>query len=192
MAEGSFMLVGLGNPGRQYEATRHNLGFMLIDRISRLGGIALDKRTGAALWGAGVYEGTPITLVKPLTYMNRSGEAVRALVKQRPPGLDRLWVAHDELDLPLGRMRLRTAGGAGGHRGVRSVIASLGTNEFGRIRLGIGRPPEGWDAADYVLSPFSRDEHDIVDDLLERGVDAVMAVIQQGAEVAMDRFNPAP
>lgn len=186
------MLVGLGNPGRRYERTRHNLGFMLIDRIARSAGIPLGSRTGAALWGAGEYKGAPITLVKPLTYMNRSGEAVRALVRQRPPGNERLWVAHDELDLPLGRLRLRTAGGAGGHRGVRSVIAGLGTNEFGRIRLGVGRPPDGWDAADYVLSPFPREEHDIVDDLLGRAADAVAVVIQHGAEAAMDRFNPAP
>lgn len=183
------LVVGLGNPGPEYASTRHNVGFLAVDRLAvRLGG--RWKRASfpglEALAQAGEHR---VVLLKPATYMNLSGKAVAAAARRHRLGPGEICLVHDDLDLPPGAVRVRTEGGAGGHRGILSVIAELGTNAFGRVRVGIGRPGPGVEPADYVLSPFAPTEWEIVAAGVDRAVDAVLAVIADGYEVAMNRFN---
>lgn len=180
------LIVGLGNPGREYEETRHNVGFMLIDRLASDRNIKL-KRSGAALIGKGTVGGAQAVLMKPLTYMNLSGEAVARFSDFSIP-VESIVVAHDDCDLPLGRIRLKKNGGSGGHKGIISITERLGSPDFQRVRLGIGRPDHG-DVADYVLSPFKRDESDFLDEMLTRGIESVEALASFGIDAAMNRFN---
>lgn len=204
-------IVGLGNPGSRYEKTRHNVGFMLIDRIARVYGIRCDRRGMRAAWGKGAIEGEDVILIKPQTFMNLSGESVLEFRTAFPEvELNSIIVAFDDCDLPLGRLRIRKSGSSGGHRGIASIIRCLGNPDFPRIRLGVGRP-EGAGAGgtgggggsirtagdaeeglvDYVLSPFSVDELHTVDDMLTRAAASVEAIIREGIEAAMNRYNPA-
>lgn len=181
------LIVGLGNPGREYEKTRHNAGFMLVDLLASEFGIKFDKK-GKGVWGKGRISGQDVLLLKPQTFMNLSGEAVaeaRAFYKV-PEGS--VIVAYDDCDLPTGKIRIRKDGGSGGHRGVNSIIAALGTKEFPRIRLGVGRPALG-DIVGYVLSPFTKDEQSAVDEMLSRGKEAVELLMTSGIDQAMNRFN---
>ncbi|HEX6988272.1 MAG TPA: aminoacyl-tRNA hydrolase [Bacillota bacterium] len=185
----SLLLVGLGNPGAAYASTRHNVGFWVIDRISRVSGIKVGRRGYSSLWGQGRIDGIPVALCKPQTYMNLSGRAVAPLAARLGLVPGRIWLIHDDLDLPVGRLRLRLGGGSGGHRGVDSVIESLGTRAFGRIRVGIGRPPRDDDPAAYVLSVPPVVEQDILKDAADRAAQAALTVVREGAEAAMNRFN---
>ncbi len=183
------LIVGLGNPGPGYARHRHNLGFMAVDRFAERHGFRFSQRAANALVATGAFEGAPLTLAKPQTFMNRSGEPVRGLVQRYTRGPRDLVVVYDELDLPLGRLRIRKEGSPGGHNGMRDVIRALGTQEFVRLRLGIGRPPSDEDPADYVLSPFTPDERPQVEALLDAAVAALEHLLRDGAESAMNEFN---
>lgn len=185
----TFLLIGLGNPGREYKDNRHNIGFMLVDRLAvhlNARGLKLQSR---AIVTSGLYEDRKIILAKPQTYMNLSGQSVQGLLRfyKIPPG--NLIVAHDDLDLPLGTIRIRPGGGAGGQRGMASTIEYLGTKEFPRLRLGIGRPPGRMDPADYVLQNFSRADLLVVSGTLERATQAVLSFVTDGLNIAMNKFN---
>lgn len=184
-----WLLVGLGNPGPRYAATRHNLGRRVIERLAERMAIPLDSSRGNARYGLGRLGERRVCLAIPLTYMNESGQAVGPLARffKVPP--ERVLVAYDELDLPLGQLRLRPEGGPGGHRGMRSLIQAMGTSAFPRLRLGIGRPPAAWDPADYVLAAFAPDELPVVEGLLDEGVEALDFAVREGLEAAMNRFN---
>jgi PTH1 family peptidyl-tRNA hydrolase len=183
------LIVGLGNPGPGYARHRHNVGFMVVDRFAERHGFRFGKREANALVATGSFEGEPLALAKPQAYMNRSGAPVRALVRRYTRGPADLIVVYDELDLPLGRLRIRKEGSHGGHNGMRDIIAALGTQEFVRVRLGVGRPPSGEDSADHVLSPFTPDERPIVEAMIDAGVTALESILRHGIDPAMNQFN---
>ena len=183
------VVVGLGNPGRKYERTRHNAGFMAVGELARRLRIDIFQEKCHSLIGRRRIETAQIVLVKPQTYMNESGRAVAALLQGFYVSPGDLIVIHDELDLPLGTVRIKTGGGHGGHNGLRSIIESLGTPDFIRVRMGIGRPSQGVDSADYVLSPFLADEQKAAADEAGRAADAVLAIASQGMTKAMNLFN---
>ncbi len=185
----TFLLVGLGNPGRQYRENRHNIGFMALDRIS----IALEAKLGRlqsrALVASVTWQGNRVILAKPQTFMNLSGQAVASLLRFYKIPLTQLLVIHDDLDLPLGTLRLRPSGGSAGQRGLASTIQQLGTQDFPRLRLGIGRPPGQMDAADYVLQDFSQSERELLTIVLDNSVAAAQTFMRGGLEKAMNEFN---
>ncbi len=184
-----FLLIGLGNPGREYRDNRHNFGFMLVDRLCvRLNARGLKLQSKAIVTSA-VYEGRKLLLAKPQTYMNLSGQAIQGLAHFYKLELDQLLVAHDDLDIPFGAIRIRPGGGPGGQKGVASAIERLGTKDFARLRLGIGRPPGRMDPADYVLQDFSRGELQDVSAILDRAADAALSFVTDGLEKTMNRFN---
>jgi len=185
-----FLIVGLGNPGDDYAQTRHNLGFMLVDRLAGEADISVKRRECQSLIGSGVVEAERVKLVKPQTYMNLSGEAVSCLSsKYEIEATKSLIVISDDLALPFGAIRLRQRGSAGGHNGLKSVIASLGTNEFVRLRIGIQPEHPLSDAKKFVLSEFSREEKRALDEILERSAQAVRSVIGDGIAKAMSLHN---
>lgn len=189
MTDNTFLIVGLGNPGREYRETRHNIGFMLVDRLAVRLNVSFRRLQFKALVANGVYAGNKVILAKPQTFMNLSGQAVSALVRfyKLPP--DNLMVVHDHLDLPFGSIRIRPEGGAGGQRGMESIIQRLGTQEFPRMRLGIGRPPGQMDPAAYVLQDFPDGDSAFLSQMLDRAAEAVMAWMDDGLEASMNRFN---
>lgn len=189
MPEAPFILVGLGNPGREYRGNRHNVGFMTIDRLSEAFAIKISKVQAKALVGSGQWEGRKIILVKPQTYMNLSGDAVGSLLRYYKVPLAQLMVAHDDLDLPVGVIRLRPGGGSAGQKGVASTINKVGTQNFPRLRIGIGRPPGQMAAADYVLQNFSKADQEIIDPTIVRAVEAIKVFIRDGLDAAMNQFN---
>ena len=184
-----YLIVGLGNPGRKYEATRHNVGWQVLDEIARRAGVRFDKTEKKALTASAVIEGRRVLLAKPQTFMNLSGEAVRGLVDFYRIDLAKLLVIYDDLDLPLGTLRLREGGSAGGQRGVKNIIQHLGTQDFNRVRFGIGRPPGRMDAAAYVLQAFSGDDAILAREVTDRAADAVSLWLREGIELAMSRYN---
>lgn len=189
-----FLIVGLGNPGAQYEWTRHNLGFMLIDRIAQEAGAAVKRKECRALVGRAELAGQRVELVKPQTFMNLSGEAVSCLVAKQEDKADAiksLVVISDDLALPFGTIRLRPRGSAGGHNGLKSIIAALRTEEFMRLRIGIQPAHMVADTKRFVLEEFSRAERAEVEKILERSADALRAVIRDGIEKAMAAYNKA-
>ncbi len=183
------IVVGLGNPGKKYGRTRHNAGFMVAEELARRLRIEISQEKCHSLIGRGHIETTQIVLVKPQTYMNESGRAVAALLQDFYISPGDLVVIHDELDLPLGTVRIKTGGGHGGHNGLRSIIDSLGTSDFIRVRMGIGRPAQNVDSADYVLSPFLAGEQKAAAEAAGRAADAVLAIASQGMPRAMNLFN---
>jgi PTH1 family peptidyl-tRNA hydrolase len=183
------VVVGLGNPGKKYERTRHNAGFMAADELARRLRIEISQEKCHSLIGRGRIETAQIVLAKPQTYMNESGRAVAALLQDFSVSPDDLIVIHDELDLPLGTVRIKTGGGHGGHNGLRSIIEFLGTSDFTRVRMGIGRPAPGVDSADHVLSSFRADEKQAAAEAAGRAADAVLAIASQGMTRAMSLFN---
>ncbi|MBP7998492.1 MAG: aminoacyl-tRNA hydrolase [Chloroflexi bacterium] len=183
-----FLIVGLGNPGRQYVHTRHNIGFMAVDKIAAAYKIELSRVQSKAIVGSGTIAGHPVILAKPQTGMNISGSSVGPMVNFYKVPVENVLVIFDELDLPLGTLRLRGKGGAGGHNGMKSLIQHLG-QEFPRARLGIGRPPGRMAPANYVLQQFDRDELPIVQDLLHRTLKAVETFLQSGIDLAMTHHN---
>jgi PTH1 family peptidyl-tRNA hydrolase len=185
------LIVGLGNPGAEYERTRHNLGFMLIDRLAGEAGATVKRRECRSLVGSASIEGVRVGLVKPQTYMNLSGEAVACLMAKRSSdtGDPILIVISDDLALPFGTIRLRARGSAGGHNGLKSIIASLGTNEFVRLRVGIQPDHPISDQIGFVLDGFSRSERSEVAGILDRGAEALRCVLREGIAKAMSRYN---
>ena len=185
------LIVGLGNPGAEYEKTRHNLGFMLIDKLAHVEGIVVNRRECSALVGRGEIEGVRTKLAKPHTFMNLSGHAVSCLLaklKTESP-VAQLIVISDDLALPLGKIRIRERGSAGGHNGLKSIIASIGTDEFVRLRIGIQPDHPISDSKRFVLDTFSRSERPIVADVLEQSADAIRTILRDGALKAMAQFN---
>jgi PTH1 family peptidyl-tRNA hydrolase len=182
------LVAGLGNPGREYARTRHNVGHMVADELARRHGASFRSKFSGELADLRL-DGARVALVKPLTYMNESGRSVAAAVRFYKLEPERLLVVHDEVDLDLGRLQARLGGGLAGHNGPRSVAQHLGTAEFGRLRVGVGRPGRGdpRPVADYVLSPFD-DEVDVAA-LVERSADAVETVVRDGLEAAQQRYN---
>jgi len=184
------LIVGLGNPGPKYELTRHNVGFLALDLIAdEIGCGEINSRFGESLIATGRYRGQKIVLAKPQTFMNRSGRAVAKLAAAYGVCPDEIIVIHDDVDLEFGRLRIRTQGGDGGHKGVQSVLQELGAQNFLRVRIGVGRPPEGMDTPDYVLSVFDDGELEILNKILPIVKDAVLTLISQGADAAMNRYN---
>jgi len=185
----TYLLVGLGNPGREYRTNRHNLGFMTIDQLSQALGIRMSRVQSKALVGIGPMDQSKVVVAKPQTYMNLSGQAVSSLLRFYKIPLDRLLVIHDELDLPLGTLRLRPGGGSAGNRGLASIIEQLGTQEFPRLRIGIGHPPGQMSGADYVLRDFPPVERELLEMVLKRAVEAVQVFVKSGLEAAMNQYN---
>lgn len=185
------LIVGLGNPGREYRGNRHNVGFMAVDQICESINVRLSRMQSKALIGSGLVNDSKIVLAKPQTFMNNSGQAVAALVRFYKIPLDQLLVIHDDLDLPLGTIRMRPGGGPGGQKGLASTIQHLGTQEFPRLRIGIGRPPGRMDAAAYVLQDFSKADQEIIQIVLQKAVEATQVFINKGLEQAMNQFNGA-
>lgn len=189
------LVVGLGNPGPEYADSRHNAGFRVLGELARRHGIALAReRRVLGRFGRGRVRGVDAGLLEPHTYMNRSGQAVLAATTEFPldeVGSD-LIVVYDDLDLPFGRLRMRPGGGAGGQKGLADIQTRLGRNDFPRLRFGIGRPPPGEDAVDYVLAPFDAEQQADLAAVLERAADAIEAILVDGVQLAMNRFNASP
>jgi peptidyl-tRNA hydrolase, PTH1 family len=189
MTTDTFLLIGLGNPGREYRDTRHNFGFMLIDRLAvRLNARGMKVQSKAIVTDA-MYEDRKLILAKPQTYMNLSGQSVQGLVHFYKIPLTNMMVLSDDLDIPFGTIRIRAAGGPGGQRGLSSVIESLGTKDFPRLRLGIGRPPGRMDPANFILQNFSRDEMKSLSGILDAGADATLEFVSKDLNAAMNKFN---
>lgn len=185
-----YLIVGLGNPGREYRFNRHNAGFMLLDRfVERHGLPGFTRRQGKALITTGVLDGKGLILAKPQTFMNLSGEAVAPLVRFYQVPLERLLVCFDDIDLPVGTLRLRPEGGSSGQGGMKSIIQQLGTESFPRLRLGVGRPPGVKAAANYVLKDLRGEELEIIDGALDKAVQAVELFVKEDLVTAMNRFN---
>ena len=183
------LIVGLGNPGRKYDRTRHNIGFRVVDDIAQKNRVAVKKRSCDSLVGELINVGETVLLAKPQTYMNLSGPAVKALLKSTRSSPENLVVIYDELDLPFGRIRVRQKGSAAGHRGVMSIMETLAGAPFYRVRVGIGRPPQGVEPADFVLQPFSPDEVEQLDAVVARAANAALCILQEGGDRAMEKFN---
>ncbi|MFJ5966131.1 aminoacyl-tRNA hydrolase [Bacillus sp. NPDC093026] len=181
--------IGLGNPGREYEKTRHNVGFMTIDELSKKWNIPLNQSKFNGQYGTGIVSGQKVLLVKPLTYMNLSGECVRPLLDYYDIPLEDVKVIYDDLDLPTGRIRLRTKGSAGGHNGIKSLIQHLGSPEFDRIRIGIGRPQNGMKVVDYVLGRFSEEEQPVIVSAIQASVEACEVALTKPFLEVMNDFN---
>lgn len=185
-----FLIAGLGNPGRQYEKTRHNMGFDTIDELIDRHRIPQGGIAHKAMYGKGMIAGEKVLAVKPLTYMNLSGESLREWVNyyKLDPETEMV-VIYDDIDLDPGQIRIRKKGSAGGHNGIKSIIAQLGTQNFYRIKVGVGAKPRGWDLADYVLGRFSSDERIAVDKSICDAADAVEMILRDGIESAMNHYN---
>jgi len=188
-AQRTVMIVGLGNPGRVYRETRHNIGFMVVDRVAEKYSIKLTRVQNKAIIGSGNVGAVKIILVKPtnLHEFIRSGSFSAGTVLQDP--LEDLIVVHDDVDLPFGVIRMRPGGGSAGQKGVVSIIKLVGSQDFARLRMGVGRPPGKMDAADYVLQNFATAEHEILHNFLNRAVEALDCFLRDGLETAMNRFN---
>lgn len=186
--DGFVLLVGLGNPGRKHRENRHNVGFMTIDRLADAWKIELTRVQNKALVGDGRIHERKVLLVKPQTYMNRSGDAVGSLARYYRVALEDIMVVYDDIDLPPGTMRLREKGGSGGHNGMKSIIQHLGEG-FPRLRLGIGRPAGRMPPAAYVLQDFGADERDLVDTVIDCAVQALETFLKNGIDTAMSRYN---
>jgi len=183
------LIIGLGNPGKNYAHNRHNVGFHCINNLGRLHGIAIKKRQCQAQSGTGYIAGKQVLLVKPKTYMNLSGKSVKSLVRRYKSTPEDLVVIHDDLDLPLGKIRLYHNGGSGGHRGVGSITYELDSRDFLRIRIGIGRPPNDEDPVGYVLKDFLPNEKPVIQTAINTASESVLCLLTEGIEMAMNRFN---
>lgn len=182
------LIVGLGNPGARYADTRHNIGAQVVEAAAARWSVTL-RRTGEARAGIGHLGSTAVVLAVPLSWMNESGPVVTSLLQHHSLTCSDLVVVHDDLDLGLGRLRIRMKGGAGGHNGLRSIMAELGTDEFLRVKLGVGRPPAGVDAADYVLAEFLAEEREAVKTLCDRAIEALECLLMEGPNAAMNKFH---
>lgn len=185
-----FIIAGLGNPDRQYEGTRHNAGFDVIDRIAEKYNIAVDTKRHRAYIGKGIIEGQKVILAKPQTYMNLSGESIRSLVDYyKVDEENELLVIYDDISLDVGQLRIRAKGSAGGHNGIKNIIAHLGTQIFPRIKVGVGEKPKGYDLADYVLGHFSMSEREMMDEGYDNAVRAAELILSGQLNEAMNEFN---
>lgn len=185
-----YIIVGLGNPERKYDGTRHNIGFSAITALADANNISLDAKKHKAIIGKGMIAGQKVILAEPMTYMNLSGESVRELVDYyKIDPTDELIVIYDDINLAPGKLRIRAKGSAGGHNGIKNIISHLGSQEFPRIRIGVGEKPKGWDLADYVLGRFPKEEEPAVREALQHVVEACEVLISQDVNAAMNQFN---
>lgn len=184
-----YVIVGLGNPTREYTATRHNIGFDAVTRIADDYNIALNIKKHRAICGKGYIEGQKVILAQPQTYMNLSGESVRELMDYYKITTEELIVIYDDISLDVGQLRIRAKGSAGGHNGMKNIIAHLGTQEFPRIKIGVGDKPKGWDLADYVLGRFPSEEQEMVREVLKKASDATKIIVSDGIDAAMNQYN---
>ena len=185
-----YIIAGLGNPEKKYEHTRHNTGFEVIDILSDKWDIKVADKKHKALCGSGIIDGDKIMLMKPQTYMNASGEAIADAVSfYKTDPSSELIVIYDDIDLPVGKLRIRSEGSAGGHNGMKDIIAHLGTEAFTRVRVGVGAKPADWDLVDWVLSRFSPEDEDIMKGSRTRAAESIEAILSHDAEYAMSRFN---
>ena len=185
-----YLIAGLGNPGREYENTRHNAGFASIDRLAEKNHISIDMKKFQALCGTGYIGGQKVLLLKPQTYMNLSGESLRAacdFFKIDPE--QELIVIYDDISLAPGQLRIRAKGSAGGHNGIKSIISHLGTQVFLRVKVGVGEKPQGWDLADYVLGHFSKEEQQVMQESFDRAADAAAALLSEEVQQVMNEYN---
>jgi len=185
------LIIGLGNPGGGYSKTRHNAGFLLLDFLAKKHGISFSSRECLSQTGRGEISGKPVVLAKPRTYMNLSGQAASKLARKYRASPREIIVVHDDLDLKPGQLRLRSGGSSAGHKGIDSIMACLGTRDFIRLKIGIGRPPgcQDEDVVDYVLGTLTAEEHDLMDSVIPRGAEALECLLEEGLENAMNRFN---
>ena len=182
-------VVGLGNPGAEYAATRHNAGFWCIDVLARKYAIHLERRRSSAIIGEGAIANRPVALVKPRTYVNRSGAAIRYLQARYALPTDKLLIVCDDINLPPGKLRLRPKGSAGGHNGLKSIIEATGSQAFPRLRIGVGRPADGAGQIEHVIGPMPPDEREVLDAAVERAADAIACLLAEGIQETMSRFN---
>lgn len=183
------LICGLGNPGRQYENTKHNMGFRVIDALGDSYHIPVNKIKHRALEGNGIVDGEKLILLKPQTYMNLSGESVKEAMQFYKIGIEDLIVVYDDISLPVGAVRVREKGSAGGHNGMKNIIAHLGSDQFVRVRVGVGAKPAGWDLADYVLSGFAPNEEKEVENGIALAAKAVDLLVKNGLQKAMNAVN---
>jgi len=186
-----FLVVGLGNPGKDYENNRHNVGFRVIQSLADEMGIILDTVECNAIVGKGERGDDAVILVQPLTFVNASGESVKCLADKYKVSLEHTIIIHDDLDLPVGNVRVKARGSSGGHKGLDSIIRQLGSDEFGRVRIGIGRPPGRKDPADFVLCDFTHKEEEEIAFAVKEGEEAILDIIKEGFQIAMNRYNTA-
>jgi PTH1 family peptidyl-tRNA hydrolase len=185
----TYLIVGLGNPGREYRETRHNVGFMLLDRLTVKLNARFNRLQSKALVASANYQERKIILAKPQTFMNLSGQSVQGLMRFYKLPLENLLIAHDDLDLPVGTIRIRPDGRSAGQKGMLSTIERLGTDEFPRLRLGIGRPPGQMQAPDYVLQDFSNADLTVISETLNHAVEAALMWVTDGLDAAMNKYN---
>jgi PTH1 family peptidyl-tRNA hydrolase len=183
------VIAGLGNPEKRFDGTRHNTGFSVVDLIADEYGIGLDKSKWKGLVGKGVINGVKVLLVKPTTYMNLSGDCIQPLMAYYKLQPSDLILIYDDIDLHPGKIRIRPDGSAGGHNGVKSVIARLGTQEFRRVRVGVGAKPAGWDLADWVLARFSAEDERLMEDSRKRAAEAAVSLLDTDVAAVMNRYN---
>lgn len=183
------MIVGLGNPGLRFRRTRHNIGFQVVDRLAEASHIAISTERFQSLCGTGSIGPQRVLLLEPAAFMNRSGEAVRQALDFYKLGPDDLVIVHDDLDLPLGKLRFKRRGGDGGHQGVRSIMDCIGSGAFIRLKVGIGRPPEAIDPADYVLSRFDKSEKEEIEGMVARAAESLQVLLLEGIDAAMNRYQ---
>jgi len=183
------VVIGLGNPGPRYENTRHNVGFDTVDLLSKKHNIDVTKVKHKAIIGDGNIGGHRVLLVKPQTFMNLSGESVREIIEWYKVPVENIIIIYDDIDLPVGKIRIRPKGSAGTHNGMRSVIYQIQSEDFPRIRIGIDKPPQNWDLADFVLSKFSTDERKSVEEAIANAAEAVEVILNSGIDKAMNRYN---
>jgi len=183
------LVVGLGNPGETYSKTRHNVGFMVADKVSDAFSIALEKQKFDTRFGIGSVNGVKIVLAKPMAYMNRSGPQVQNIAGYFRILCEDMLVVHDDIDLAFGRLKIKEKGGDGGHKGVRSIIDAFGRGDFTRLRIGVGRPDAKNDAADYVLGKFTLEERKVLSQIITAAKDAIVTILCKGTKEGMNRFN---
>lgn len=184
-----YLVAGLGNPGNAYKNTRHNAGFMVIDALSEEFSISCEKKKCDALFGRGQIETEEVILAKPMSYMNRSGEPICGIMNYFGISAEDMVVIHDDIDLGFGRIKIKEKGGHGGHKGIKSLTDTLGSSEFSRLRIGMGRPDAGKDVADYVLGRFGKEEAEILPEIIRTARDAVVTILCKGTKEGMNRFN---
>lgn len=187
--EDLFLVIGLGNPGSRYDNTKHNVGFETVDLLADKYNIKISKLKHKALYGDGFIENKKVVLAKPQTFMNLSGESVREMIEWYKIPSQNIIIVYDDIDLQLGKIRVRPKGSSGTHNGMRSVLYHIQTEDFPRVRIGIGRPPQGWELADYVLSKFGGEERKIINESITQAAEAVTAILKSGPETAMNRYN---
>ncbi|NMA01113.1 MAG: aminoacyl-tRNA hydrolase [Clostridia bacterium] len=184
-----FLIIGLGNPGQKYKDTRHNVGFKVIDKIAQNLNIEVDKKEHQGLVQSTFWHGEKILLVKPQTYMNLSGQTVGELINYYHDQIDDLLVIHDDLDLPVGQLRFKKDGGTGGHNGLKSIVEHLNSQDFNRLKIGIGHPQGSMDVKNYVLTSFSEEERQSLEETIDRATEAVKTWMLEGIDKAMNEFN---